>query len=218
LLPKEEFPVALALAYGISATAVFAGTSLFFARRGVAPNQIWTWAEGEPPTPRKEQTLDDYLAHRDLSFAEKFGLTGGGLVPALLAGLIVGAALGGLAHGYTALLHHIPMLTDLLRNVDSTTSRAPGLRVAYAITAIAFAPFAEEYLFRGLLYRALDRNWGGWRAILGAAAFFTIYHPLLAWPLVFSVGAVNCLLFRRTKRLLPCIVLHMAYNTAVFLR
>jgi membrane protease YdiL (CAAX protease family) len=217
-LPKQEFPAALALAYGLSATAVFAGASYFFARRGVAANQIWTWAEGEPPTPRSEKTLDDYLAERELSFAEKFGLTGSGLVPSLLAGLTVGVALGGLAHGYTALLHRIPMLTDLLRNVDSTASRAPGLRMAYAITAIAFAPFAEEYLFRGLLYRALDRNWGGWRAVVGAAAFFTIYHPLLAWPLVFCVGAVNCLLFRKTKRLLPCILLHMAYNTAVFIR
>jgi membrane protease YdiL (CAAX protease family) len=217
-LPKQEFPVALALAYGLSATVVFAGTSYFFSRRGVAPNQIWTWADGEPPTPRSEKTLDDYLAERDLSFAEKFGLTGSGLGTSLQLGLILGMALGGLAHGYTALLHHIPMLTDLLRNVDSTASQTPGLRMAYAITAIAFAPFAEEYLFRGLLYRALDRNWGGWRAVLGAAAFFTIYHPLLAWPLVFSVGAVNCVLFRKTKRLLPCILLHMVYNTVVFLR
>jgi membrane protease YdiL (CAAX protease family) len=218
LLPKEEFPVALALAYGLSATAVFAGTSYFFSKRGVAPNQIWTWAEGEPPTPRSEKTLDDYLAERDLSFGEKYGLTGSQLGPSLQLGLIIGVALGGLAHGYTALLHRIPMLTDLLRNVDSTASQTPGLRLAYAITAITFAPFAEEYLFRGLLYRALDRNWGGRRAVLGAAAFFTIYHPFLAWPLVFTVGAVNCLLFRKTKRLLPCIVLHMVYNTVVFLR
>ncbi len=65
------------------------------------------------------------------------------------------------------------------------------LRVAYLIMAVGFASFAEEYLFRGLLYRALDRDWSGWRAVLGAAAFFTVYHPLLAWPPVFCVGAVS---------------------------
>jgi len=39
--------------------------------------------------------------------------------------------------------------------------------------------FAEEYLFRGLLFRALDRESGGWRAVAGSAAFFAVYHPPL---------------------------------------
>jgi membrane protease YdiL (CAAX protease family) len=115
-------------------------------------------------------------------------------------------------------LHHIPQLKDLFRNTDQALTRVHGLYIAYGVMAVGFAPFAEEYLFRGLLYRALDRDWGGWRAILGAAAFFTVWHPLLAWPLVFSVGAVNCVLFKKTRRLLPCIVLHMAYNAVVLVR
>jgi membrane protease YdiL (CAAX protease family) len=41
---------------------------------------------------------------------------------------------------------------------------------------VLIAPFTEEYLFRGLLFRALDREWGGWRAVVGSAAFFAIYH------------------------------------------
>jgi len=71
---------------------------------------------------------------------------------------------------------------------SSGATQFPGLRVAYAITAVGFAPFAEEYLFRRPLYRALDREWGGWRAVLGAAAFLTVYHPLLAWPPFFVSG------------------------------
>jgi membrane protease YdiL (CAAX protease family) len=50
----------------------------------------------------------------------------------------------------------------------------PPVHVAYAVMAVGFAPFAEEFLFRGLLYRALDREWSGWRAIIGAAAFFAV--------------------------------------------
>jgi membrane protease YdiL (CAAX protease family) len=34
-----------------------------------------------------------------------------------------------------------------------------------------FAHAAEEYLFR-FLYRALGRDWGGWRAVAGSAAFW----------------------------------------------
>jgi membrane protease YdiL (CAAX protease family) len=88
-------------------------------------------------------------------------------------------------------------------------------RSGYLIFSLAVEIAAS--LFRGLLYRALDRDWGGWRAVLGAAAFFTVYHPLLAWPPVFCVGAVNCLLFKKTRRLLPCILLHMTYNAVLLL-
>ena len=91
------------------------------------------------------------------------------------------------------------------------------MAITYAVIAIAFAPFAEEYLFRGLLFRTLDRQWGGWKAVLGAAAFFAIYHPPLAWLPVFAVGAVNCVLFKRSKRLAPAILLHMAYNAVITL-
>ena len=81
--------------------------------------------------------------------------------------------------------------------------------------AIACAPFAEEYLFRGLLFRSMDRAWGDRRAVIGSAAFFAVYHPLLAWPPVFLLGVANALLFKRTGRLLPAVILHMIYNTVV---
>lgn len=77
------------------------------------------------------------------------------------------------------------------------------------------APFAEEFLFRGLLYRALDREWGGWRAVVGSAAFFAIYHPALSWLLVGALGALNAWLFKRTGRLASAIALHMVYNAVV---
>ena len=39
------------------------------------------------------------------------------------------------------------------------------------------APLAEEYFFRGLLYRALDREWGGWR-LPNALPTWPICRPL----------------------------------------
>ena len=91
----------------------------------------------------------------------------------------------------------------------------PHARVAYFVMAVGMAPFAEEYLFRGLLYRALDREWRGARAVVGAAAFFTVYHPLLAWPPVFALGALNAVLFRRSGRLTTSMAAHVAYNAIV---
>src|SRR6267378_4454810 len=94
-------------------------------------------------------------------------------------------------------------------------AKISGLRASYAIMAVAFAPFAEEYLFRGLVYRALDREWGGWRAVVGSAAFFAIYHPPLSWLPVGLLGVANALIFKKTGRLAPSVALHMIYNLVV---
>ena len=91
----------------------------------------------------------------------------------------------------------------------------PHARASYFVMAVAFAPFAEEFLFRGLLYRALDREWGGARAVAGAAAFFAVYHPLLSWPPVFALGALNAVLFRRSGTLGSSVAAHVAYNAVV---
>jgi membrane protease YdiL (CAAX protease family) len=103
------------------------------------------------------------------------------------------------------------MMRDAHKQMDSI----PNLHVSYFIMAVFFAPFAEEYLFRGLLYRALDREWGGWRAVLGSAAFFAIYHPPLAWVPVAMVGAANAMLFKKTGRLWSAVALHLVYNAVV---
>jgi membrane protease YdiL (CAAX protease family) len=91
------------------------------------------------------------------------------------------------------------------------------LRICYGVMAVGFAPFAEEYLFRGLLFRALDREWGGWTAVVGSAAFFAVYHPALSWPPVFLLGVCNALIFKRSGRIAPAILLHMVYNAVVLM-
>jgi membrane protease YdiL (CAAX protease family) len=124
-------------------------------------------------------------------------------------------ALGGFALLYLFILHRIPGLAEVISQADERQAAIPHLREAYSAMAVLVAPFAEEFLFRGLLYRALDREWGGWKAIAGSAVFFAIYHPVLSWVPVGAVGALNAWLFRRTGRLAPAIALHMAYNAVV---
>ena len=50
----------------------------------------------------------------------------------------------------------------------------------------------------------------------GSAAFFVIYHPPLAWFPVALLGAANCVLFKRSGRLAPAVLLHMTYNVMAF--
>jgi membrane protease YdiL (CAAX protease family) len=51
--------------------------------------------------------------------------------------------------------------------------------------------------------------------VVGSAAFFAIYHPPMSWLPVFAVGLVNAWLFKTSGRLLPCVILHMAYNAMI---
>jgi membrane protease YdiL (CAAX protease family) len=125
--------------------------------------------------------------------------------------------LGVCALGYLLVMGEIPLFKDVMLRNSSYLLEVPLIHYAYALMAIGMAPFAEEYLFRGLLFRALDREWGGWRAILGSALLFGVYHPPLSWLPVIAVGVWNAWLFKRSGSLWPCVLAHMAYNTVMVL-
>ena len=132
--------------------------------------------------------------------------------------LVSGAALGFAARGYLMLLQRWPELAEPLHTGERYIASHDSEHVWLLVTAVLFAPFAEEYLFRGMLFRALQREWGDKRAIFGSALFFAIYHPPLSWPPVAIAGAAAAWLFARGGHLLPCVVMHMAYNAVVLAR
>lgn len=193
-----------AFGYALCAIAVSIGMAMFLGRRGVPPSSIWCW-RAETDAAGGESWFRHYVAGRPRDLLWLLGGIGGGLVLALVA------------HVYIDAVSQIPWAADAIHAARRRMDAVPGMTASYAAIAILFAPFAEEYLFRGLLYRTLNRQWGSWTAVVGAAAFFAIYHPLLSWLPVALLGAVNCVLFRRSGRLAPAILLHMTYNAAIML-
>jgi len=201
---RENIGIAMAFSYGIASLAVCLGVAFFLDGRGVSNRELWRWCaraesggDQQPDSGRFERSQN--------------------LVLGLAAGIAAGIALGLFAHGYEAILRYLPATSELMRKSQDEMSKIPNLRISFAVMAVGFAPFAEEYLFRGLLYKALDREWGGWRAVIGSAAFFAIYHPVLSWVPVFLLGASNAWLFKKSGRLLPAVALHMTYNAVVLL-
>jgi membrane protease YdiL (CAAX protease family) len=180
--------VARALSYGIVGLTAWFFMDRFLHRRGVTAREIWTW-------PRAERTP--------------------GLGSSLCGAALLGVGLGGLGLFYLAALSWLPLTRGWLDQAGEMAALHAGHRLWLAALAVGMAPLAEEYFFRGLLYRALDREWGGWRALVGSAAFFAIYHPPLSWLPVFGVGLTSAWLFKRSGRLAPCVVLHMVYNAVV---
>src|SRR5712671_962545 len=68
---------------------------------------------------------------------------------------------------------------EIIERSESQLAAIPHLHVSLLAMSVPIGPFAEEYLFRGLLYRSLNREWVGWRAAVGSTAFFAVYHPFL---------------------------------------
>lgn len=202
ILGRESLAVAQAISYTVCSVAVSVGVWHFLDIRNVSNREIWRW---EDETARRGRVIS-WLSTQGR--ANSFTLM-------LLTGAAGGVLLGLFAHAYLVLLNHIPAVAELIRKSQEQMAKVPNLRLSYGGMAVLFAPFAEEYLFRGLLFRALDREWGGWRAVVGAASFFTVYHPVLSWPPVFLLGAANCFLFKKTGRLAPAVALHATYNAVV---
>ena len=200
---RENIAVAQAISYGICAVIVSYGVSEFLKNRGVVAREVWGWQPAGIPESKSEPWWFGY------------GPRDGKLVPSLIVAVSGGLFLGLIAHGYLAVLAHLPATAEIIRKSQEQMAKIPNLRISYAVMAVFFAPFAEEYLFRGLLFRALDREWGGWRAVVGSAAFFAIYHQPLSWLPVALLGMTNALLFKKTGRLAAAVVLHMVYNAVV---
>ncbi|MEO8435287.1 MAG: CPBP family intramembrane glutamic endopeptidase [Pyrinomonadaceae bacterium] len=203
--PGEVTGIALAqaLAYGAVAFVVSSVASIMLTARGLPPKEVWCWR----PQSHSEQTKPWWWSGD--------GTRGRRFVMSMFIGAMGGLLLGLLALGYLSLLSQFPTFSEMFRVAREQSENYPSLKLSYAVMAIAFAPFAEEYLFRGLLFRALDREWGGWGALAGSAAFFAIYHSPLAWVPVGLVGLTNAFLFKKTGRLAPAVVLHMVYNIVV---
>jgi len=89
------------------------------------------------------------------------------------------------------------------------------------------APLVEECFFRATVFRALDESWresagvwGGRAAIAVSALLFGLAHgELVQLPGLVALGVVLALVYRRTERVLPSVLVHVGFNlsTVVYL-
>jgi membrane protease YdiL (CAAX protease family) len=176
------------MAYGVVGLIAWGIMSSFLANRGVTGGMIWRWERGEN-TPNA--------------------------ITSYAGALVIGAVLAGFAVLYLAGLRVFPPTVEFMRSMDAMASADRGLIYMTMIMAVGMAPLAEEFLFRGLLFRALDREKGGIAALLWSSAYFAIYHPPVSWLPVFLVGVGCAWLYKMSGRLGPSVLLHMTYNAIV---
>lgn len=110
---------------------------------------------------------------------------------------------------------------NMNKPVDHLFGSAHGLAFALlAVMTVLGAPVVEEWLFRGVIFRALDAGlsprWGRGGtigAVLASAFIFALAHAeWLQLPGLFFLGVVLAVIVVRTQRLLPAVLTHVGFN------
>ncbi|HUE95644.1 MAG TPA: type II CAAX endopeptidase family protein [Longimicrobiaceae bacterium] len=111
----------------------------------------------------------------------------------------------------------VPVPAESLNPFESIMATAGG-RLAITIFAVAVAPLVEEFVFRGLIQRTLERRFGAATGIAGAAALFAVIH-LLPWvfPLHFFLGLAFGFAVYATRSIWSGVLLHAANNSAAMI-
>jgi hypothetical protein len=123
------------------------------------------------------------------------------ILAALTRGLMRGLSEGAAALGTDT--------TRALQGIHSTYGAA-----AMLLLVAALVPLIEEFVFRGVLLRALTRHVAFWVAVLVQAAVFMVSHEdASSWPVIFVLALTAAWLARRSGGLLAPITLHAINNT-----
>lgn len=106
-------------------------------------------------------------------------------------------------------------LVTELRGEDSVLALA-----GFGLMTCVLAPLAEEFFFRGFLFRTLAERFGlVWGTLVAGAVFGLVHWPggSLEGVLVLgTLGAMLCLMLYYTASLLPCIIMHASFNSLAF--
>ncbi len=145
---RDNIAIAQPIAYAICAAAVSIGVSEFLSNRGVTNREIWRWlpAGAKPEEPATPWWRIEWSKSRAFLSLLALGAAGG-------------VVLGLFAMGYLAVLHHIPATAEILSPVPGTDRENSRISNFVCAHGHRSGSVAEEYLFRGLLFRALDREW-----------------------------------------------------------
>lgn len=86
--------------------------------------------------------------------------------------------------------------------------------LVHALFAITLGPFIEELVFRGVLFRLWEQQWGWTAGALLSAAVFSAIHPHNLIQTFLSAVLYACL-YRRTGSLWATTLCHSFYNLLV---
>ncbi len=107
----------------------------------------------------------------------------------------------------------VPVPPESFRPFETLTETAEG-RLTVILFAMVAAPLVEEFVFRGLVQRPLERRWGPAPAIGFTALLFALVHAL-PWvlPIHLLLGLAFGFVVYATRSIWAGVLLHAANNS-----
>lgn len=130
----------------------------------------------------------------------------------------LGAGIG-LRYVFSILLALILRGSETLENYNSHMSQMMNDDLGLVLLAVVIAaPIVEEIVFRGALFRALERSLHKGAAVIIPSILFALAHTdPVQMAYAFVLGILFALVRAKSGKLLPCILMHAAFNGANFL-
>lgn len=131
----------------------------------------------------------------------------------MMASVVIAFILFGMAWAIAWLLG-----TEKQTALEQIINSSIAARYSIAFLAVFTAPFVEEFIYRGILYSALQRLVGVAGAVIIVLALFTLIHVPQYWPNFGVIAAIGLLslsltiIRARSGRLLPCVLIHFIFN------
>jgi membrane protease YdiL (CAAX protease family) len=163
-----------------------------------------------------------FVREHGMSWRDAFGLNHR-LKPAIalgvVAGLVAVPVTSGLQVLSSFLLELVHMPSPEQEAVQVLRASATWVnRLVLGVTAILVAPFAEEVLFRGILYSAIKQSGFPRLAVaISALVFSTIHFNLAAFLPLAAFAIALAWLYERTDNLAASITAHSVFNGVNFI-
>ena len=86
------------------------------------------------------------------------------------------------------------------------------------LVAVILAPLTEELLFRGVVYKRIDRAYGFWpAAIISSLLFGALHGNLSQFIYASALGMLFAYAYYKSGKLSVCIIMHLAANAVSLL-
>lgn len=133
--------------------------------------------------------------------------------------LVIGIALGISAwlfnSGALSLVQEAGIFQEHFSKMESILAPLSEGNIFIALLTVGIvAPFTEEFMFRGVIFKTLNKNISILWTIIIQALFFGIFHGnLIQGTYATMLGLVFGYITYKTKSLWPAIIMHMVNNT-----
>lgn len=131
-----------------------------------------------------------------------------------LRSVAAGFGVSGVSYLWILLAERIPLLSSSLAAMNRANAEMSGGGVMGVILmAVIVAPLLEEVLFRGIVFRSMEKIRAGWIPVLLSAVIFGAYHMNLVQAVYATgMGIVAAVVYAKTRNLLYPILVHLANN------